>query len=111
MRKRCGNAAADAEEEEQEGEEAAAPVRPPVIPTLFRWVSSSKPDAPVLSFSVPPSMMPEMAQAAKNLGPPPPRETPTCDVRGCSLPRKYKLVKDPSKGGCGLEHLKALQVG
>ena len=34
---------------------------------------------------------------------------PICDVQGCSSLRKYKSVKDPTKGGCGMEHLKMVQ--
>ena len=101
------------EEGEQDGEEAVAAVPPPAIPTMFRWISTSKPDSPALSFSVPPSLMPDPETVQRmNAGPPPETKgVPTCDVGGCGLPRKYKLVKDPTRGGCGMEHLKALQAG
>ena len=46
-----------------------------------------------------------------NAEPKKPKEVPICDVGGCGLPRKYKLVKDPSRGGCGMGHLKVLQAG
>lgn len=106
-------AAVEADEEgDQEGEDTIVSAVPPAIPTLFRWVSSSKPDSPIMSFSVPPALMPETdaLQALQGVSPPPTKVTPLCDISGCSLPRKYKLVKDPSKGGCGMDHLKALQV-
>lgn len=96
------------EDADAEAEEAftAAPT-PPIEPTLFRWVSSSKPDAPALSFSVPVSLLPAPPTTAPL---PPPRSNAVCDVQGCSLPRKYKSVKDPRKGGCGMEHLKLVQL-
>ncbi|EJD02932.1 uncharacterized protein FOMMEDRAFT_20129 [Fomitiporia mediterranea MF3/22] len=108
-------AIAEADEEGEQEEDASVSATPPIVPTLFRWVSSTKPDSPALSFSVPPSLMPESSlaqttQSTQPTKPPQPKPTPLCDVRGCKLPRKYKLVKDPSKGGCGMEHLKALQA-
>ncbi|KAI5119866.1 hypothetical protein M0805_000700 [Coniferiporia weirii] len=98
------------EEAEQDAEDASVPAPIPVIPTLFRWVSSSKPDSLVLSFSVPPSLLPDPNSAKSSAPVLPQSATPQCDVNGCTLPRKYKLVKDPKRGGCGMEHLKALQV-
>ena len=78
---------------------------------MFRWISTSKQDCPALSFSVPPSLMDDPENATKNVVEPPRvKEVPRCDYGGCAQPRKYKLVKDPSRGGCGMEHLKALQV-
>ena len=34
---------------------------------------------------------------------------PVCDVVGCKVPRKYRLVKDWKRGACGMEHLKVLE--
>ena len=103
----------DPDEEGEEGEEepiTAAPT-PPEVPTMFRWISTSKQDCPALSFSVPPSLLPDPDAMPKTVAEPPaPKQKPTCDVSGCGQPRKYKLVKDPSRGGCGMEHLKALQM-
>ncbi|KAL5507536.1 hypothetical protein ACEPAH_6992 [Sanghuangporus vaninii] len=112
-KKGAAGATADADEDgEQEGEETSMPAAPPPVPTLFRWVSSSKSDGLALSFSVPPSLLLDSGtpQNTTTTRPPPSKRTPQCDVSGCTLPRKYKLVKDPTKGGCGIEHLKALQV-
>lgn len=85
----------------------------PVLPSLFRWVSSSRTDVPALTFSVPASLLPGSSlEVPSNSQPQHPvtKSIPLCDMGGCTLPRKYKLVKDPTKGGCGLAHLKALEV-
>ncbi|KAH8119153.1 PAPA-1-like conserved region-domain-containing protein [Phellopilus nigrolimitatus] len=101
------------EDAEQDAEDASTSATPLVVPTLFRWVSSSKPGSSSLSFSVPPALLPDLDPLhAKSsvIQPLEPKPTPICDVKGCTLPRKYKVVKDPTRGGCGMEHLKALQV-
>lgn len=117
--KRQTATSADVDEEiDPDADESVSATQAPVLPTLFRWVSSSKPDAPAFSFSVPASFFPEPAEgenspapaAAAVAKPPAPKPIPTCDVKGCTLPRKYKLVKNPTMGGCGMEHLKALQI-
>ena len=102
----------DGEEGDEEAEEAASVIpTPPEVPTMFRWISTSKQDCPSLSFSVPLSLMPNADLKSRIIAQPPPvRQIPVCDVNGCGRPRKYKLVKDPSRGGCGIEHLKALQA-
>lgn len=33
-----------------------------------------------------------------------------CDVPGCGVPRKYRLVKDWQRGACGMSHLKTLEA-
>ena len=116
------NRSADPDEEgEQDGEEAPPEGSvTPILPTLQRWISTSKPNQPAFSFSIPVSLMPTPAIEAEypfTTGPqraedylPPKKEQPMCNIPGCGLPRKYKLVKDPMKGGCGMEHLKALQA-
>ena len=118
---------ADVDEEiDPDAEDASVPVPVPALPTLFRWVSSSKLDTPALSFSVPVAYLPDQPPDGENgvgaggapvpplaispLKPPEPKPVPLCDVKGCQLPRKYKLVKNPTMGGCGMEHLKMLQV-
>ena len=107
------------EEADPDAEESSAPAVVPVVPTMFRWVSSTKSDTPAFTFSIPVNLLPEdpgegSSGKVKTSGASSPtpmsKLVPICDVRGCSQPRKYKLVKDPSKGGCGMEHLKALQV-
>ncbi|KAG9311508.1 hypothetical protein JVU11DRAFT_7710 [Chiua virens] len=93
-----------------------------IVPTMYRWVSSTKPisgnaepasrddkDGRLrLTFSVPVSILPHggvpTPQATL-----PPAEKPVCDVSGCNRARKYRLVKDWLKGACGMEHLKMLE--
>ncbi|KAF8549300.1 hypothetical protein OG21DRAFT_1470188 [Imleria badia] len=97
-----------------EAPEVEAPELIELIPTMYRWISTTEPasgDANgrmKLSFSVPVSVLPEDT--------PPPSETrfpspekPVCDVSGCERARKYRLVRDWLKGACGMEHLKMLE--
>ena len=103
---------------------------------MYRWVSRAQPvpkageagaeggqpeKIMVLSFSVPISILPaastdaagdamKVDSAAATTVPPPPRDTPRCDVQGCTGLRKYRLVRDFQKGACGLSHLKALEA-
>ena len=93
-----------------------------LIPTMYRWISTTKPlpgeikpaarddsDGRMkLMFSVPVSVLPQDAA--------PPSETrlpsvekPVCDVSGCERARKYRLVRDWLKGACGMEHLEILE--
>ena len=120
------NNAADADAEEN-GDAAIVPEQ--VIPTMYRWISSSKPIAVdsdnkdgtearvmTLSFSVPVSVVPQ----AENVDAspmevdkptsPPIRTIPECDVEGCAAKRKYRLVRDFQRGACGMEHLKVLEA-
>lgn len=111
----------------EEGEEGTTA---PVIPTMYRWISTSRvpvtrgglqdPQGPrmVLSFSVPIRALPP-ASAAKDVlmrdsvGVVPsslPVAKPLCDFKGCEAQRKYRLVKDWQRGACGLPHLKALET-
>ncbi|THH10663.1 hypothetical protein EW145_g1179 [Phellinidium pouzarii] len=101
------------EEAEQDAEDTFVIGPAPVVPTLFRWISTNKSDSLALSFSVPPSLLPDcddLQNCTLAAGPFEPKSPPLCDVNGCTQPRKYKLVKDSSRGGCGMDHLKALQV-
>lgn len=117
--------AADAEAEEN-GDVPFIPE--PVIPTMYRWVSSSKavsvdPDnkdgtetrVMTLSFSVPVSVIPQTQSEVPppmDIDPPsspPIRTIPECDVEGCNAKRKYRLVRDWQRGACGMEHLKELE--
>ncbi|KAH9937567.1 uncharacterized protein B0H18DRAFT_971249 [Fomitopsis serialis] len=106
----------------------------PFIPTMYRWVSTSRMSAQgaegeatsektmSLSFSVPISVLPpsreqsESASAAMDVDKPAVPERPkqqlqaTCDVQGCSERRKYRLVRGFTKGACGMAHLKALEA-
>lgn len=104
-----------------EAPEVEVPEPVELIPTMYRWVSTTKhlagdaePDSVdadgrmKLSFSVPVSVFPQ------DTTPPsetrlPPAEKPVCDVSGCDQVRKYRLVRDWLKGACGMEHLKMLE--
>ncbi|KAG9311518.1 hypothetical protein JVU11DRAFT_7721 [Chiua virens] len=92
-----------------------------IVPTMYRWVSSTKPisgnAAPAsrddkdgqlrLTFSVPVSILHGSVPTPQATLPP--AEKPVCDVSGCDRARKYRLVKDWLKGACGMEHLKMLE--
>lgn len=97
----------------------------PVVPLMYRWISTSRPSAAVegahqlpptptmtLSLCVPVAALPK-AEIPGEMGEktaivPPPR--PRCDVEGCEAQRKYRLVKDWEKGACGMPHLKLLET-
>lgn len=104
----------------EEGEEVVS-----VVPTMYRWISTSRTTAPVegtqeapettmaLSLCVPIAALPQPealggADEKTTQSLPPPR--PRCDVEGCEALRKYRLVKDWEKGACGMPHLKALET-
>jgi Ino eighty subunit 2 len=95
-----------------------------VVPTRYRWISTLRPspDAPpgdkmLLSFSVPTSLLPtsyqsptvdadgdtEMGMQER------PRTPAVCDVDGCTVSRKYRLVRDHERGACGMDHLHILE--
>ncbi|KAI0757123.1 hypothetical protein C8Q80DRAFT_1265093 [Daedaleopsis nitida] len=120
---------APGEGEEEEVVEAFAPP-----PTMYRWVSTSRPQPKQdaegdgttdrimsLSFSVPISVFPQKDVASAHAmevdtvtGVPsaprlPPASASTCDVQGCTALRKYRLVRDFQKGACGMGHLKVLE--
>ena len=105
-----------------------------VIPTQYRWISTSRPspDAPsgdkmFLSFSVPASLLPTTHQSGapdvdadgdvrmettQEQGPPEKSRAMApvvCDVEGCSARRKYRLVRDWERGACGMDHLHVLE--
>lgn len=104
----------------EEGEEVAS-----VIPTMYRWISTSRITAPVegteeapektmaLSLCVPIAALPEpedSGDVGEKTTQSIPLPTPRCDVEGCESLRKYRLVKDWAKGACGMPHLKALET-
>jgi Ino eighty subunit 2 len=107
---------------EEEGEEVLEyiPEAPP--PTMYRWVSSSRPTVEgalpvmVMSFAVPQAMdaiareaqIQEAVAHAESVKKSD-QQTSTFGVAGCTQPRKYRLVKDWTTGACGLAHLKALE--
>ncbi|KAG7447935.1 uncharacterized protein BT62DRAFT_1074469 [Guyanagaster necrorhizus] len=137
----------DSDEEAMEVEGSTEEPPPaPIIPVMYRWISSSWPlqvdSSPgaedkvdvddtvseekmdidgvvgrekndgneegkmILTFSVPPSLLPEGAPRP----PAPPRPIPKCNVEGCKLNRKYRLVRNWDMGACGMAHLKLLQA-
>ena len=90
-----------------------------LIPTMYRWISTTKPlpgaaepasrddsDGRMkLIFSVPVSVLAAPPSETRL----PPAEEPVCDVSGCARARKYRLVRDWLKGACGMEHLEILE--
>ena len=102
----------DEDEQSEEGDEASTISEPtPIdIPSTIRWISTSREGSTAQSLSIPSSILP-IFEATTVIVPEPlqPKQAPVCDVIGCEHPRKYKLVEDPSRGGCGMDHLKALQ--
>ncbi|KAH8100622.1 hypothetical protein BXZ70DRAFT_164814 [Cristinia sonorae] len=113
-------------EDGEDQEDSAAPAL--IIPTTYRWVSSTKivedtakEKAMALSFAIPVSVFPtqeysESAEVKMDVDPlspsaplPPITKKPLCDVEGCGIVRKYRLVKDWQRGACGMAHLKALE--
>lgn len=111
------------EAEDEDGQEGStAPVL--IIPTMYRWVSSVKTQGQekqmALSFSVPVSVIPapsetESEDMKMDIEPTPGsvhtrlEQVPFCDVQGCVLARKYRLMKDQQRGACSMVHLKALE--
>ncbi|KAG6379920.1 hypothetical protein JVT61DRAFT_10486 [Boletus reticuloceps] len=105
-----------------EAPEGEMPESIELIPTMYRWISTTKPlpgDAEPgsrdetlgrmkLRFSVPVSVLPPDATLPSETRLPP-AEAPVCDVSGCERVRKYRLVRDWLKGACGMEHLKILE--
>ncbi|KAG2028421.1 PAPA-1-like conserved region-domain-containing protein, partial [Suillus americanus] len=91
-RSALSTAEASASEGEREVEQEEKEV---VIPTTWRWISSTRP-------------LTNSALLAPQ--PPLPKEKPQCDVPGCTETRKYRLVRDWVRGACGLMHLKVLEV-
>lgn len=100
---------------------------------MYHWVSTSRVFSTLgaeglagtekkmsLSFSVPASVLPPIETSksstptAMDVDKPAPlgdaQVQATCDVRGCSERRKYRLVRDFAKGACGMTHLKALEA-
>ncbi|KDQ49647.1 hypothetical protein JAAARDRAFT_617681 [Jaapia argillacea MUCL 33604] len=83
-----------------------------VVPTMYRWVSSTKvaeggEKKVVLSFSVPVAALPD--DEGERRSQPVKSRKAVCDVGGCGQPRKYRLVRDWERGACGMGHLKVLE--
>ncbi|EKM60959.1 uncharacterized protein PHACADRAFT_247205 [Phanerochaete carnosa HHB-10118-sp] len=109
--------AGNGQDDMEDAEDTASQI--PVPPTMYRWVSTTK-VPPVdgsdekrmlMTFSVPVSMLSPPADDyihPTRADPPPAR--PSCDVEGCMVQRKYRLVKDWQRGACSMAHLKALEA-
>ncbi|KAG6888153.1 hypothetical protein C0995_010268 [Termitomyces sp. Mi166 len=110
---------------EDEDAEEEAPEREVQVPMMYRWVSTSRIPVPEgekpadssvrmqITFSVPTCALPQ-PEEAKTTPPPPsavPASRPTiCAVPGCGKPFRYRLVKDWTRGACGISCLKELEA-
>ncbi|KAL1741204.1 PAPA-1-like conserved region-domain-containing protein, partial [Schizophyllum fasciatum] len=74
--------------------------REPEPATMYRWTSN----ASGITFSVPPAASVAVETGIRA----PPQPSRACAVSGCAQPLKYRLVRDWTIGGCGMEHLRAL---
>lgn len=131
----------DSDEEEdvdgREEDEEKQPEREVQVPTMYRWISTSRIPAPTplageterpadpaeqhmqITFSVPVTALPQplvdnaatsSSNAAMANAPFHARTRPiTCSAPGCSNPFRYRLVKDWTRGACGVQHLKLLE--
>ena len=123
-----GDGEGDGEQDTQANTEMAI-TEVPVVPVMYRWISTSKgreaaddrgslEKTMTLSFSVPISVMgvaiatsPEHADKAQARTAPVKIDGPSlCDVAGCTALRKYRLVEDWTRGACGMQHLKLLEI-
>jgi Ino eighty subunit 2 len=129
----------DPDAEDVDGRESALG-GPPSLPEMYRWVSSVRGGGEekkmVLSYSVPvcvlnsypAGVMNVAASGEENIGQDnamvldtnespqekhlghPLRVQYPCDMFGCTQPRKYRMVKDWTRGACGMGHLKELEA-
>ncbi|KAJ7582481.1 hypothetical protein C8J56DRAFT_792190 [Mycena floridula] len=102
---------------DEEGTTGRSPPPAPLPPVMYRWISTTRPlgeteddsmKKMTLLFSVPPGAL----ESSPDVFQPPsiPTSTrPRCAVDGCSLDRKYRLVKNWNVGACGMMHLKLLE--
>jgi Ino eighty subunit 2 len=106
------------------------------VPTMYRWVSTSR--VPVaqddsgngeeagekmkgkgkekekemrITFSIPVSVPPLPTPLIEPVKPTPLARPTHCAAAGCGKPFKYRLVKDWERGACGLACLKVLEAG
>lgn len=118
-RSALSTAEASASEGEREVEQEEKEV---VVPTTWRWVSSTRPLADPstmpqedvaqgkmrLTLGVPISALSSTIPAPQS--PPLPKEKPLCDFLGCTEKRKYRVVRDSTLGACCALHLRAVGV-
>ncbi|KAG6896254.1 hypothetical protein C0992_009462 [Termitomyces sp. T32_za158] len=126
----CEEEEAMGEEEEAAAEEDEAPEKEVQVPTMYRWVSTSRitslPDSKEsadgavsmqITFSIPTCALPQTDEnkttslllSAVPVAQPLPRPT-TCAMPGCDRPFRYRLVKDCTRGACGISCLKQLEA-
>ncbi|OCH96524.1 hypothetical protein OBBRIDRAFT_787081 [Obba rivulosa] len=105
---------------------AESVVPTPVMPTMYRWISTSRPKADSkmeeaheekhmeLLFSVPVNALSPPVDAlrsdAMDVDALQRESKAQCDVEGCGAQRKYRLVKNWQRGACGISHLKLLET-
>lgn len=80
-------------------------------PTAWRWVSSARAGedgekAVMLTVGVPIAVLPPQQLDDDKAERP---RAEVCAVQGCGARRKYRLVKDWTRGACGIGHLKELE--
>ncbi|CAK5265542.1 unnamed protein product [Mycena citricolor] len=121
----------DMEDEEREGVSNGSQIEEPTVPTMFRWISTSRPlphsgslsDATLsdhvepspsphlaLMFSVPDTFLPLKTSHDEEKKPKLDTDSLVCAVDGCVADRRYRVVgKAWGVGACGLGHLKLLE--
>ncbi|KIY73897.1 hypothetical protein CYLTODRAFT_385968 [Cylindrobasidium torrendii FP15055 ss-10] len=106
-------------DEEAEADETPTPPPPTQVPTMYRWISSSKGPAadamavdgevaaPSMSFAfaIPPYLVQDVSTVPLR-----PTAKAVCAVTGCGAARKYRLVRNFDVGACGMPHLKQLEA-
>ncbi|TFK34308.1 PAPA-1-like conserved region-domain-containing protein [Crucibulum laeve] len=89
----------DVDEDDEDYEELEMEPEEEVPPVMYRWVCSALGTTPIALVS---STEPPVIKG---------RGSGMCAVEGCTLARKYRLVKDWTTGACGMEHLRVLEGG
>jgi Ino eighty subunit 2 len=120
----------DVVDEDEAGGEHEEVLEMKVVPTMYRWISTSR--VPVtqgdnenweetgerekemrITFSVPISVLPPSTLTGAAVEPTksaPLARPQKCAAPGCGKPFKYRLVKDWTKGACGIGCLKILEA-
>ncbi|KII86692.1 hypothetical protein PLICRDRAFT_265132 [Plicaturopsis crispa FD-325 SS-3] len=94
----------------------------PDVPTTYRWISSTRNSGDVeggrmtITLGVPVHAIPQVDDADKmdveavlGVATVDRKGDPICNVEGCTKDRKYRLVRDWTRGACGISHLKILE--
>ena len=80
---------------------------------MIRWVSSIKDESVVMRVAAPIGKNDWISvdRAAVGLSVELPKTLEArCVVKGCGRNRKYRSVKDPTVGGCSMEHLRMVNA-